>query len=99
MANLCFRMIFFLLLIAWERAASTFMQNSYWEDESYHVLTIDSKSLERELTDNVHDALSKLPYTTGLLVCFMIMNAFILTGRTWNSKWNLIGLQTCLVFR
>ena len=84
---------------AWQKTATSFMYQSNWEDENYEVFTITSDALEEELLENVHESLYVLPYAAGLLVCFMTMNGFVFTGRKWNSKWNLIGLQNVLVQR
>ena len=81
----------------WQKTATSFIYQSNWEDENYEVFTVTSESLEEELLENVHESLYVLPYAAGLLVCFMTMNGFVFTGRKWNSKWNLIGLQNVLV--
>ena len=84
---------------AWMRVAASFMHQPQWEDENYQVLTVHSEILERELTENVQESLYVLPYAAGLLVCFLTMNGFVLTGRKWYSKWNLMGLQNFLVLK
>lgn len=84
---------------SWEKTAATFMHESHWKNESYQVFTVHSESLERELTENIHDSFDVLPLATGLLVCFMTMNGFVITGRKWKSQWNQLGLQSFFVFR
>ena len=84
---------------AWMRVAASFMHQPQWEDEKYQVLAVHSEILERELTENVQESLYVLPYAAGLLVCFLTMNGFVLTGRKWYSKWNLMGLQNFLVLK
>ena len=65
---------------AWEKMALQFIENNNeLLDDRYEIFAINSKSLERELTENMHNALGILPVSVGILVCFITMNGLVLT--------------------
>ena len=65
---------------AWEKMALQFIEkNNELLDDRYEIFAINSKSLERELTENMHNALGILPVSVGILVCFITMNGLVLT--------------------
>ena len=65
---------------AWEKMALQFIEkNDEWLDDRYEVFAINSRSIERELVENMHNALGILPISVGILVCFITMNGLVLT--------------------
>ena len=58
----------------WEKQALEMIQKKDWQDDRYEVFAINSKSLEKELTDNIHSVLIYIPIPVACLAVFIIFN-------------------------